>query len=298
MTMRLAARALDGFARPFALWRGLAPEWRRAIAGFALYALALTALAWPSAASMAGQWVSSSSFHHAPLAAPLALWLILRQREAATPALFPPALIAVALLGGLWIAGRVLGADIAEHVAFVSLLIAGAALFFGIANARNWAFPLAFLFFLVPFGASLTPALQQITAAASEALLNLSGLPATRSGVIITTGAGPFEVADSCAGLNFLLAAAMVSTLFAAAALHGWRRRIGFVAFALVLSVAANIARVAVVIAAATIMNSADTIGADHIVFGWVFYALMLFLLMLIGRRMALAQRLSTDASR
>ncbi len=297
--MRLAARALDGFAKPLGLWRELAPEWRRALAGFALYALALMALAWPSVVSMAHQWVSSSSFHHAPLAAPLALWLILRRRDdAVRPGLFRPALVAIVLLGCLWGAGRAMGADIVEHAAFVSLLIAGAVLFFGTENARNWAFPLAFLFFLVPFGASFMPALQQASAAGSEIILDLLGLDAARDGVIITTAAGPFEVAPSCAGLNFLLAAAMVSSLFAAAALHGWRRRAGFVALALLLAVAANIIRVAAVIAVATITSSAGTVGADHIVFGWVFYALMLSLLMIAGRRMALAQSLPSEPSR
>ncbi|MEQ8936066.1 MAG: exosortase/archaeosortase family protein, partial [Amphiplicatus sp.] len=245
--MQQAARALDGFSKPLALWRTLAGEWRRAIAGFTVYALVLTALAWPSVVSMTHQWVSSSSFHHAPLAAPLALWLILRRRdEAVRPRLFRPALVAIAFLGSLWIVGRTLGADIIEHIAFVSLLIAGAALFFGIANTRVWAFALAFLFFLVPFGGSLQPALQDMTAAASDILLNISGLDADRSGVIITTAAGPFEVAQSCAGLNFLLAATMVSSLFAAAAFHDWRRRAGFIALALLLAIAANIARVAV----------------------------------------------------
>jgi EpsI family protein len=50
--------------------------------------------------------------------------------------------------------------------------------------------------------------------------------------------------------------------------------------------VIANILRVDVVILAATLLNDPG-IGADHIVFGWAFYALLVIALIAIGRRFA-----------
>lgn len=287
--MALTARTQKGLQTALSRWRGLAPEWRRGLLGYSAYMLALLTLLWPSVASIAHQWLSSSSFHHAPLAAPLALWLILRERNKAVPPRpFAPALFAIAVIAGVWFAGRVVGASIVEHLALVSLLIAGAVFFFGARNARNWAFPLAFLFFLVPFGVSLQPALQETAAVASNALLNLAGLDAVRHGLVIATSAGVFEIAEACSGLNFLLASLMVSSFFAAVAFADWGRRAAFVGLAIAAAVIANIARVTAVIGAAELTGDAYSIGSDHIVFGWAFYAVMLFALVSVGRWMAM----------
>lgn len=274
---------------------GAAP-WRRAIALYAVYAGAVVALLWPSAASMAEQWISSSSFHHAPFAAPLALWLVLRDRRAASrPRPAPAALVAIALLAGVWLAGRALGANLIEHVALVGLLVAGAVLIFGVDNARRWGLALAALFFLAPFGVSLAPALQHIAAGAGAALLSLAGFAPLRDGLVIATSGGAFEVAPSCSGLNFLLVSLMTSLAFAHAAFHDWRRRLAFIALAAAMAVAANILRVTLVIAAATLAGPGSPLAADHIAFGWVLYALLLVLLVAAGRRLARDARPARD---
>lgn len=265
-----------------------AAAWRRAIALYAVYAGAVVALLWPSAATMAEQWVSSSSFHHAPFAAPLALWLILRDRRAASaPRPAPAALAAVAFIASAWLAGRALGANIIEHAALVGLLVAGVVLIFGARNARRWCFALAALFFLVPFGVSLAPVLQYIAATASAALLSVAGFAPVRDGLVIATSGGAFEVAPSCSGLNFLLVSLMTSLAFAHAALDGWRRRLLFIALAAAMAVAANVLRVTLVIAAATLAGPGSPLAADHIAFGWVLYAALLAVLIAAGRRLA-----------
>ncbi|MGE0410340.1 MAG: exosortase/archaeosortase family protein, partial [Amphiplicatus sp.] len=184
-------------------------------------------------------------------------------------------------------AGRMAKADIVEHFAFVSLLIAGVCLIFGARNARAFAFPLAFLYFMVPFGASALPALQETTTGLAATLLNLVGVNAGRAGFIITTAAGPFHIAPSCAGLNFLLASLMIASLFAETALSGWRARVGFVFAAAVLAIAANALRAAIVIGAATLLGGA--IAADHILFGLIFYAMLIAALIAAGGRLARA---------
>jgi hypothetical protein len=106
-------------------------------------------------------------------------------------------------------------------------------------------FAFGFLIFMIPFGESLVPALQSASATSVAFLLNATGFQTTLDGLILTTAAGRFEMAESCAGLRFLLAAAMIASLAAHLAFAGLPRKLLFVAAALLLAVGANCERYA-----------------------------------------------------
>lgn len=247
---------------------------------------ALAALAMASApVSMAATWIASSTYHHAALAVPAALYLLWRARATLRPA--ETSLVGAAAVGffaALWLVAQAARVNVAEQLAFVSVLIALFATVYGLANARRAALGLGFLYFAVPFGESLRPLLQQSAAQVVAGALSLVGVPTARDATLITTSAGRFVIADACAGLNFLLAAAFVATLFSAIAFRRWRRRAAFIALALVLAVAANLLRAFLVIYLATTTPLGMAFAADHAWFGWTLYAAFLFVLMLIGR--------------
>lgn len=258
----------------------------------AIAAAALLAAFFPTVRGLAETWLSSSSFHHGLLVAPIALWLCLRlgpPQEAART--WPPAIAAI--LGGLiaWLVGRAANVNLIDQVAFVSVLIAAVALLFGPAYLRRWAFPLAFLYFMVPFGGGVLPLLQDLAAGGVIALLKVSGVAASLDGVMIRAAGGRFEIAEACAGLNFLIAAVMIAALFAHLAFSSARKILLFVVFAAGFALAANILRAYLVILAATLSEGRIAIGADHFLFGWVFYGVLLLVLIMIGRRFADAAR-------
>jgi exosortase A len=237
---------------------------------------------------MVQTWATSSSYHHGFVVAPIALWMIWRTGRSLNS--FQPSLVALLAVGAAaatWLVGRAAGVNLVEQFGFVSLLIAGAAVCFGAAQFKLWAFPLLFLFFMIPFGGVILPVLQSGTAKAALTLLNFSGIQASLDGVVITTDAGSFAIAEACAGLNFLLAALIVAAVYSWTAFSSARNVAAFLLFAIALALVANLLRVYVVLVAATLTAGRYSIDADHVVFGWVFYGILLFALVAAGRRFA-----------
>jgi len=265
-----------------------ADGWAAPLGALAMYALAAVLLLHPTAWHLAAIWASSSSFHHGFFVAPLAAWMIASAAPRPTaPSSSMPGFVIMLLAGALWLAGRAAGVALMEHIAFVGLLIAGVGVVFGGRCLKAWAFPLAFLFFMVPFGAALAPALQTITGQSIVGAFRLVGAPVAIEGAYITTRAGVFEVAQACAGLRFLLAAVMIAAVFAYASFDAWRKRVLFLAFALALAITANAMRAVLIVFVATLTDKQWAVGPDHVIFGWVIYGFIFVVLFAAGRRYA-----------
>jgi exosortase len=260
---------------------------------FAALTLALLAILAPEAADMVRQWTFSSSYHHGWLAGPVAVWLILNAKVWRDVAFrFDRAGVVILLAAlGLALAGRALEAAIVGHVSVVAALIGAAVLTLGRVFVHRSAFAFGFLVFMVPFGESLIPALQGAAAVAVAGLLNLAGVETLRDGVLLTTAAGRFEMAESCAGLRFLLAGIMIAALAAHLAFRDWRRQALFVAAAIILAVAANWLRAFLIVLAATVTQMRLGTGPEHVAFGWVLYLGFTLTLLLAARRFGDQQR-------
>lgn len=259
----------------------------RRFVAFAAGLSTLIVLTAPEIADMAKQWTWSSSYHHGWLAAPIALWLF---RESGawrgrTPQVDPIGLIPLAAAIALLFSGRFLDAQILGHVAVVVGVIGVSLLTLGRAIVARSAFAFAFLVFMIPFGESLVPALQAASAAAVAFLLDLTGFNTSRDGLILSTAAGRFEMAASCAGLRFLLAATMVASLAAHLAFSRLDRQLLFIAGALALAVVANWLRAYAIVATATASDMRVGTGPEHVAFGWLLYAGLIIALLLIARR-------------
>jgi exosortase len=248
--------------------------------------LAIVAIALgQSFVDMARLAASSSSHHHALLALPLAAWLAARDRGARTiPACsdnLGVAALAISLM--IWIVGRAGSVALIEHTGAVSALVSATIAAYGRARAAAWAPALFLMAFAVPFGDELTPVLQELSADIVETLLRAASVPATRDGLIFSTPVGSFEIAESCAGLRFLAAALMMSTLTAALFLQTTWKRLAFVAVAAMLALAANWLRAAAIIAGAVASERRFGVGVDHLYFGWVIYVALLGALILLA---------------
>jgi EpsI family protein len=113
-------------------------------------------------------------------------------------------------------------------------------------------FPIFYAVFLIPAGEELVPLLQTVTAYMCMALLGLVGIPAHIEGIFITTPDGYFEVAEACSGVKFLVAMVAYGALVANVCFRSWTRRFLFMLAA---------------------------------VYGWVFFAVVIALLMAAGWR-------------
>ena len=88
------------------------------------------------------------------------------------------------------------------------------------------AFPLAFLFFAIPFGGFMLPWLMEMTADFTVSALRLSGVPVYREGMSFLIPSGAWSVVEACSGLRYLIASFMVGTLYAYLTYRSPRRRL------------------------------------------------------------------------
>jgi len=263
-------------------------RWRQHLAALGLLWTALAALFARDAADMAGIWWNSATFTHCLLMVPLIGWLVAQrvpQLRGLTPVYWWPALLWLAGGGLVWLVGEAASVALFRHLGLVLMLQGAVGAALGERLVRALLFPLAYALLLVPFGEELVPLLQTFTAAISVALLRLAGLEAALEGVFITTRAGLFEVAEECAGVNFLIAMLAYSVFAAHLCFRGWRRRTLFVFSALAATILANALRAWGTMLAADIWGIEAAGGIDHIFYGWIFFGLVILIVMLVARR-------------
>ncbi|MCL4672219.1 MAG: exosortase A, partial [Sphingomonadaceae bacterium] len=262
--------------------------WRKPLWQLGLGWLALLVLTWSDWATMARLWWDVSTYNHI-LFVPLIIgWLVWNRREELAklaPQAWWPALVPLAGALALWAVARLGGLDMGSQLGAVA---AAQMIVLAVLGPRLGAallFPLAYSLFLVPFGDELVPALQMITAKLTIALTVWSGVPAVIDGVFIDTPAGLFEVAEECSGVKFLVAMIALGVLVAQCCFLSWRRRVLFMAAAIALPILANGVRAWGTIYIAQSQGIEFAVGFDHIVYGWVFFGVVIALLLALSWR-------------
>ncbi|MFN5820116.1 MAG: exosortase A, partial [Novosphingobium sp.] len=229
--------------------------------------------------AMARQWWDSSTYNHILLVPPILAWLVslrLDELRKLTPQTWTPGLL---LVGGgvlLWDLGRFAGFNLVQQAGAVLVMPGSLLALLGPRVALGLLFPLCYMAFLVPFGDELVHQLQMITAALTIALVKISGIPAVIDGVFIDTPAGLFEVAEACSGVKFLIAMIALGALVANVCFRSWKRRALFMALCVAAPILANGVRAWATILAAQYVGAEKAGGFDHIVYGWVFFALVI----------------------
>ena len=187
----------------------MSKAWREAIALLVLGALALVTVTMREWAEMLHQWWYIDTYSHILLVPLIIGWLVyLKADELAKiePRPWLPGLAVVAVGLGLWLIGRVTGANLIAHAGAVGALQGLAIAAIGLRASVLIALPLCFGVFLVPFGDEIIEPLQVITAQIAIALTHWSGVPAQFDGIYIDTPVGLFVVAEACSGVRFLIA--------------------------------------------------------------------------------------------
>jgi exosortase A len=263
-------------------------SWRRHAALLGAVWLALLAMFHRDTANLATIYWTNTTFGHCLFIAPVIGWLVWQRR--AELALVPPqgwwpGLAIVGAGGFAWLLGDASSVALFRHAGLVLMLQGAVVTVFGPNVARALLFPLAYMAFLVPFGDFLEAPLQDITIAMAMPLLHLFDVPATVDGVLITTPNGFFEVAEACSGAKFVIAMIAYGVLVANVCYVDWRRRAAFMAMALAVPILANGIRTFGTIYVAWWTSVEQATGLDHIVYGWVFFGLVMAVVLAIGWR-------------
>ena len=259
--------------------RQLPRAWRRPLALLAGCWLALIALLGADWTAMADLWWNISTYNHILLVPAIIAWLVwqrIGQLGQLQPVSWWPGLVLFAGAVLLWLLGALSGLAIIRQLGAVALLIGTALTLLGPRVGAALAFPLGYMLMLVPFGEELVPPMQMVTAAITVALVHASGIPARVDGVFIDTPAGLFKVAEACSGVMFLVAMFAFGLLVANVCFIAWRRRIAFMAFALAVPILANGLRAWGTVFAAQYVGAKRAAGFDHIVYGWIFFGIVI----------------------
>lgn len=271
---------------PIAATRPL--EWRAALVRLALAALALVALASREWREMLDIWWNVDSYSHILLVLPIIAWLVWIRREdvaQVAPRGWWPGVAMLAAALALWLAGRSAELNLLAHAGAVAMLPAATLALLGPRVAALLALPLGFAVFLVPFGDEIVPPLQYLTAEMAIALTHMVGVPARIDGIYIHTPAGLFIVAEACAGVHFLIAMVALGVLTSFTSFVSWRRRALFMLACVVVPVVANGIRAWATIYIAQFIGAEAAGGFDHIVYGWIFFGLVVALILGVAWR-------------
>ena len=267
----------------------LDPVWRRSITRLAFVIVSLLLIFAHDVAGMAAIWWTVSTYTHCLFIIPLVGWLIWQRGEevlALVPCQYPPGLAFVFSGAILWMVGQVAGVALFRHAGLILMIQSSVLTLLGSQVTRGLLFPLFYLIFLIPFGDELIPMLQMVTAKLCMVFLGWAGIPAHIEGVFISIPTGAFEVAEACSGVKFLVAMMAYATLVANVCFRSWPRRAAFMLMALIVPILANGIRAYGTIHISYVTgNNGFAESFDHIVFGWIFFAVILIIVMAIGWR-------------
>ncbi|HEX2942038.1 MAG TPA: archaeosortase/exosortase family protein, partial [Rhodopila sp.] len=109
------------------------------------------------------------------------------------------------------------------------------------------------------------------------------GVPAYIDGYVIEIPQGTFYVAEACAGLRFLIASIAFGFLYALLMFRSPVRRGVFVLASMTVPIFANGLRAIGIVYLGYLLGSAQAAAADHILYGWLFFSLVILLLIALG---------------
>ena len=233
-------------------------------------------------------WSRSQTFAHGFLIVPISLWLAWRQR--ARLAALPPrpsmaGVLLLFVLGVVWLLADLAYVQVAEQYAATAMLPASVLAILGWPALRLLAFPLSYLFLAVPFGEVFLPPLIDFTAGFTVGALHLSGVPVFRDGNYFSLPSGNWSVVEACSGLRYVIASLALGALFAHLHFRSTRRRLAVMACALLVPILANGVRAWLIVMLGHYSDMRLAVGVDHLVYGWLFFGLVMLLLLLLASR-------------
>src|SRR5579875_2562790 len=261
-------------------------RWLVAAAALAVGLVSLAVMFRGEAAAAVRVWIDSTAYNHCFLVLPVAAYLLWERRQvlaALSPQPAPWLALAAVPAALCWLLAERAGIWEARQLLAMSLV---QILLLAVLGPRCWralSAPLLYLFFLVPVGGFLVPALQNFTAHFMAAGLDILRIPNYSTGVTIEIPEGTFYVAEACAGLRFLVASVAFGVLYGCVMYTSPLRRLLFAALSLVVPVIANGFRALGLVVLAHLLGNAAAVETDHVLYGWLFFSIVTFVLILVG---------------
>ncbi|HTS55077.1 MAG TPA: exosortase A, partial [Burkholderiales bacterium] len=262
--------------------------WRRALGATLLALLTLLGCYWESVVTLVQTWSRSGTYMHGFIVFPVSVWLIWRRRtELATiaPRPFLPGLLMLGGLSVLWLLGHLATVQTFQEFALVASIPLLLWTMLGTEFAKRCWFALVFMMFAWPFGEFLIPPLIDRTADFTVAALRFTGVPVFRQGNTFAIPTGQWSVVEACSGVRYLIASICAGSAFAYLTYRSWSRRLAFMAAAVVVPIVANWVRAYLIVLIGHLSGNRLAAGVDHLIYGWVFFGLVMLLLFYVAGR-------------
>ena len=249
--------------------------------------LALTVVAfYPTISAMVSTWIVAETYTHGFLILPIVVWLAWQKKsELVSQPLAPNFLVLLLTLpaGAVWLLANIADVLVAQQLAVVAIFVLSFWAMMGNQLARLLSFPLAYLFFAVPMGEELVPPMMEYTATVLVALIKLTGIPVYRDGMFISLPSGNWSVVEACSGVRYIIASVTLGCLFAYLSYSKIKKRLIFIVISALVPVVANGLRAYMIVMLGHFSDMTLAVGVDHLIYGWLFFGLVMFVLFSIG---------------
>jgi EpsI family protein len=195
--------------------------------------------------------------------------------------------MALLVSAAVWLIGEIASINLLSYTGFVAMIPSLLLLFYGPTILKILKFPLAFLFFMVPAGDFLIPLLMKGTTEATVWALNQTGLPVYKEGNHLSLPTGRWSVIETCAGLNYIIAAGVLGTLYAHLTFTRRYKQVIFLGSIMCMALIANWLRAYLTILTGHLTNMRWGPGREHVTFGWILFGIIIGLLFWICAKWA-----------
>lgn len=260
--------------------------WKQKLLLLLLSVLFLSLIFFNTIDSMVQTWLRSETFTHGFLILPISLYLIWMNKKPLmniAPATQLWALPLIALVAFGWLLASLVDVLVFQQWAFVTLLILFVLLIFGWQVVKQLLFPLLYLYFMVPFGEQFITPMMNMTAHFVVSAIELTGIPIYSEGTFFTLPSGSWSVVEGCSGVRYLIASIALGTLYAYMTYTSYLKRSIFIAVSIVFPIVANWLRAFMIVMLGHFSDMKLATGVDHIIYGWVFFGIVLFIMFWVG---------------
>lgn len=268
--------------------RILSPRWQRAVQLLCALLIWILYWYWDSVVAMVSIWARSDTYAHAFVVPLITFWLIWNKRSVVLVEQPRPSMLLatpIALSSVAWLFGELTAVNALTQFALVATLVMAIMAALGIQVSKHIAFPLAFLFFSVPIGDFMLPQLMEWTATFTVLALRATGVPVYQEGLQFVIPSGHWSVVEACSGIRYIIASVTVGTLFAYLNYVSLRRRVMFIVVSMIVPIFANWLRAYLIVMLGHLSGNKLAAGVDHLIYGWVFFGIVIMIMFMIGMR-------------
>jgi EpsI family protein len=135
----------------------------------------------------------------------------------------------------------------------------------------------------VPFGEVFLGPLIGFTADFTVWAVQVTGIPVLRNGTHFELPTGSWSVVEACSGVRYLISSMTLGCLYAYLTYRSTTRRALFIVTAIIVPIIANWLRAYMIVMIGHFSSMKLAVGVDHIIYGWLFFGLVMFIMFWIG---------------